>query len=92
MLQWETNLWQDFKELFSLKSDNSTPDASFGIEIKKFQDGTFNNKDCRLIKDVSGNIIFLYSIIDENTIVITTSTDTLKEIINRVSKARVITQ
>ncbi len=92
MLQWETNLWQDFKELFSLQSDNSTSSPSFGLEIKKFQDATFYNKDCRVVRDSSGNIIFLYSIIDENTVVITTSTDTLREIINRVSKAKVVTQ
>jgi hypothetical protein len=92
MLQWETNLWQDFKELFNLQSDVNATSTSFGIEIKKFQDATFDNKDARVVKDADGNIIFLYSIIDENTIVITTSTDTLKEIINRVSKARVVTQ
>jgi hypothetical protein len=92
MLNWETNLWQDFKELFDLKSESTASSSSYGIEIQKFQDATFNNKDCRVVKDASGNIIFLYSIIDENTIVITTSTDTLKEIINRISKARVVTQ
>jgi hypothetical protein len=92
MLHWETNLWQDFKELFNLQNNNSTSSDSFTIEIKKFQDATFNNKDCRVVKDSDGKIIFLYSLIDDNTIVITTSTDTLKEIINRVSKARVVTQ
>jgi len=92
MLKWETNLWQDFKELFDLKTNDATSSDSFAIEIKKFQDATFNNKDCRVVKDDSGNIVFLYSIIDENTVVITTSTDTLKEIINRISKARVVTQ
>lgn len=92
MLYWETNLWQDFKELFGLQSDISTSSSSFTTEIKKFQDATFNNKDSRVVKDFLGNIIFLYSIIDENTIIITTSTDTLKEIINRISKARVVTQ
>jgi hypothetical protein len=93
MLYWETNLWQDFKEIFNLSSDNITSTtSSFVIEVKKFQDSTFNNKDCRVVKNSSGEIIFLYSIIDENTIVITTSTDTLKEIINRVSKARIVTQ
>ncbi len=92
MLYWETNLWQDFKELFDLQNSESTSSVSFGAEIKKFQDATFDNKDCRIIKDSKGNIVFLYSIIDENTIVITTSTDTLKEIINRISKARVVTQ
>ncbi|MFH1454816.1 MAG: hypothetical protein ABIF22_00615 [bacterium] len=92
MLYWETTLWQNFKELFGLQTENSTSSNLFAIEIKKFQDATFNNKDCRVVKNVSGNIIFLYSIIDENTIVITTSTDTLKEIIKRISSARVVTQ
>ena len=89
MLNWESNLWQDFKELFNLQGPNSTDTTS---QAKRFQDATFNNKDCRVIKDSSGNIIFLYSIIDDNTFVITTSADTLKEIINRTSKAKVVTQ
>ena len=92
MLLWETNLWQDFKTLFNLQTEISTSTNSFGVEIKKFQDATFNNKDSRIIRDSSGNIVFLYSIINENTIVITTSTDTLREILNRTTKARVITQ
>jgi len=93
MLRWETNLWQDFKELFNLQSEEtSSTENTFALEIKKFQDATFDNKDCRVVKNSDGNIVFLYSIIDENTIVITTGPDTLKEIINRVSKARVVTQ
>jgi len=92
MLKWETNLWQDFKELFDLKSENSASSSSYGIEIRKFQDATFDNKDSRVVKDSGGNTVFLYSIIDENTIVITTSTDTLREIINRTNRARVVTQ
>ena len=94
MLKWETNLWQDFKELFDLKSENSVFESEnpYEIEVKKFQDATFDNKDCRVVKGPSGNIVFLYSIIDESTIVITTSNDTLREIINRMNKARVVTQ
>ncbi len=92
MLNWETNMWSDFKELFNLPSDNTNPNDLLGMQIKKFQDATFNNKDCRVVKDSSGNIIFLYSIIDDNTIVITTLPDTLKEIMERTSKARVVTQ
>ena len=98
MLAWETNLWDNFKELFdllsreSITSISSSTNNNLFAENKKIQDATFFNKDCRVIKDDSGKIIFLYSIIDENTIVMTTSTDTLKEILARVSKARIITQ
>jgi len=92
MLDWETTLWQDFKELFNLQTDQTTSSSSLAIDMHTFQDATFNNKDCRIIKNLSENVTFLYSIIDENTIVITTSVDTLKEIINRISKARIVTQ
>jgi len=102
MLSWEANLWQDFKELFDLESRESAvsagsssttqPSNSFGLDAMRFQDATFFNKDCRVVKDTSGKIIFLYSIVDENTIVLTTSTDTLKEILARINKANIITQ
>jgi len=115
MLAWETDLWNNFKELFDLQSRESiiptnssatttqninkqssstipATNNNLFIGNKKFQDATFFNKDCRVVKDDSGKIILLYSIIDENTVVITTSTNTLKEILARVSKARIITQ
>jgi len=92
MLHWETTLWQDFKELFDLQAENSTSSELVALEAKRFQDATFNNKDCRVAKDSSGKIKFLYSLIDENTIVITTSVDTLNEIISRVSRTKVVTQ
>jgi len=99
MLMWEKYLWQDYKDIFGLSEESTTTSTStinqtqkFGIEIKKFQDAIFANKDCRVVKNSEGNIVFLYSIIDPNTVVITTSTDTLKEIISRINKARVVTQ
>jgi len=91
MLRSEANLWQDFKEVFNLSSGSTSTD-SLAIEVMKFQDATFDNKDSRVVKNTKGEIVFLYSIIDQNTIVITTSVNTLREIITRISKARVITQ
>jgi hypothetical protein len=92
MLSWETDLWQNFKELFELPDNSALYSSSSLSTAIKFQDYTIDNKDCRVVEDSSGNIVFLYSIIDQNTIVITTSVNTLEEIINRVSKARVVTQ
>ncbi len=92
MLKWEQNLWQDFKEIFELKDVDATSTPNFGIEIKTFQDATYDNKDARIVKDNLGNIIFLYSIIDDNTVVITTSVDTLRELIDRVGRSRAVTQ
>jgi hypothetical protein len=108
MLAWENYLWQDLKILFNLSEALPVQEVSSStasttgtdvrtssissIEIKKFQDAEFSNKDTRVVEDHTGKIIFLYSIIDENTVVIATNVNTLKEIMTRMSKARVITQ
>jgi len=111
MLSWETDLWQNFKNLFGLSdatltgttvpansstSSPSAPDStgqsSFGIEVKKFQDAEFDNKNARVVKDASGNIIFLYSIINPSTIVITTNPGTLREIVSRTNRVSTVTQ
>ncbi len=96
MLNWETFLWQDIKPLFGLNNSGtstvSTSSERFSETSIKFQDIPFFNKDCRVVKDADGKIIFLYSIVDENTIVFTTSTDTLKEILSRLSSSRKVTQ
>jgi hypothetical protein len=90
MLSWENDLWQDLKEIFSLKSDTeSEQTTSVGIEIKKFQDAVFNNKDCRIVKNTAGEIVFLYSVVDKNTVVITTNVNTLREMISRLNKIAV---
>ena len=91
MLAWEMDLWSDFKVLFSLP-DISKNGQVRGIETPTFQDAIYSNKDCRVVKDSSGNVLLLYSIIDANTIVITTSSDTLREIISRSLKAQTVTQ
>lgn len=101
MLAWEVNLWQDFKEPFALADDtpvatttiaSGTTSNLSGLEVKKFEDASFDNKNARVVRDSSGNIIFLYSIIDNNTVVITTSVDTLHEIIRRMGQGKVSTQ
>ena len=71
---------------------NLTDQGSSAIDTMKFQDAQFDNQDCRVIKDASGKIIFLYSIINQNTIVIATSPDTLREIVSRINAAATITQ
>ncbi|MEI8123627.1 MAG: hypothetical protein WCG60_00445 [bacterium] len=95
MLSWENYLWQDFKEIFELNSGETSlngENQNIGIEVKQFQDMIFSNKDCRVVKDTSGKIVFLYSIINPETVLITTNTNTLKEIINRVNRAKTIIQ
>ena len=64
----------------------------YGIVVMLQPDIIFNNKDCRVVKNSLGEVIFLYSIVDKNTVVITTNVNTLKELINRINRAATITQ
>jgi hypothetical protein len=92
MLAWENALWYDFSELFGLKTANEVDSAGrpiLGEEVKRFQDVVIKNKDTRVIKDKDGEIIFLYSVVDKSTVVLTTSPDTFKEIMNRFDKMSV---
>ena len=82
----------DFSELFDLKTANEVDSMGrpiLGEEVRKFQDVVIKNKDTRVIKDNDGEIIFLYSVIDKSTVVLTTSQDTFKEIMNRFDKMSV---
>lgn len=95
MLNWELDLWNDFQKIFALPAvsqGDGLSDRFSGVLSAKFQDAIYGNKDSRVVKDPSGNVMFLYSIIDKNTVVITTSPDTLKEIINRNKKAQTTVQ
>ncbi len=94
MLSWEVNLWGDFKEAFALPNDTVSSSSTLGtnFEVKQFEDATYSNKDARVVKDSSGNVVFLYSIIDNNTVVITTSVDALNEIIARMGSGKALTQ
>jgi len=95
MLAWEVDLWKNFKGLFGLVDPDSllaTTTDVFAEDIKSFQDIVIKNKDCRVTKDNSGSILLLYCIPDKETIVITTSQDTFKEILLRMTSKQTVSQ
>ena len=62
--------------------------AIFGLQPAQWSGGSFKdkiikNKDVREFSDISGNTLFLYSFINNNTIVIARDEGALGEIINR---------
>ena len=65
MLKWEKTIVSDLKELFSLPEN---VDREFS-----FEDRALRNKDLRVVKDEKGNTILLYSFVDKNALIITTS-------------------
>lgn len=64
----------------------STPPVFVGA----FSDAILRNKDSRVVRDGSGKIIFLYSFINPETIVITTNETTLRELTTRILSSSLV--
>jgi hypothetical protein len=89
MLEWEKDMELDFRNLFKL----SGYDSAEGIlerltSSAKFEDASISNKDVRVLRDDSGKIMFLYGIINRDTIIITVSDTAFSEIIDRLNNEK----
>jgi len=82
MLTWEKNLSQDIGPLFATAKSlaNLSPDSAFA-------DITDKNKDVRAL--ASGNqLILLYSFFDNNMLIITDRIETLRTVIDRLTREK----
>ncbi|MEI7777156.1 MAG: hypothetical protein WCI52_00955 [bacterium] len=88
MLKWEPNIQDDIGGLFGVsgtKIASSTPEKK-----PTWQDRVINNKDTRALVGDDGNILLFYSFVNNNTLVFTSNQDTFKEVINRLTKPKLI--
>ena len=91
MLSWEQTLLSDIGPLFGvssrdiLKNIGSTTKEAAG-DVITIKDAIIRNKDARAAFDPQGEIVFLYSFIDKQTLVFTTDEDTLKALIAKAGK------
>jgi hypothetical protein len=91
MISWEKDLERDFSLMFRLNGVNGgggLADALTPTPTDKFADGVVVNQDVRLIKNSDGKTIFLYAILNKDTIVITVNEDAFKEIVTRLNKEK----
>ena len=72
-LAWESTLQRDLAPIFG------TPTSEHAI----FTDAVQNNKSIRILKDKAGAEMLLYSFINQNTVVVTTSAEALAKIIEQ---------
>ncbi|MEK7179893.1 MAG: hypothetical protein AAB706_00290 [Patescibacteria group bacterium] len=86
MLAWEETLIHELGPLF-IKDMGVLPETS---GKKLFGDHIVKNKDTRVVKDMNGNIVFLYSFLDKETIIITTKEDVLLEILGRYLNSKLV--
>ncbi|MFA6446066.1 MAG: hypothetical protein WCW14_02335 [Candidatus Paceibacterota bacterium] len=89
MLSWERSLPNDLQILFGIPNEIVSAIGNSNSGIAKFEDVVIRNKDVRVLKDKNGKIFMMYSIPDNETIIITTDEYTLKEILSRLSRVRV---
>ncbi|MCK5285686.1 MAG: hypothetical protein KAJ58_00450 [Candidatus Pacebacteria bacterium] len=83
ILKWEKNLIEDLRPIF-IEENPAIPSSELRTREFEFKDLVIKNKDTRAILNNSGEIIFIYSFVDKNTIVITTDKNVLQEISNRL--------
>ncbi|MES2213812.1 MAG: hypothetical protein V4465_00250 [Patescibacteria group bacterium] len=83
MLNWEKDLPGDLLPLFASKEVVSTiPEGQIWSDV------TIQNKDARVLKDPSGQIVLIYSFFDNNRLVITDTESTLRTIITRLNSEK----
>lgn len=78
MMSWEKKIGLDFGKIFKLEGVPEQGDISF-------YDKELENKDVRILNDLSGKPILMYSFINQKYLIITTGEDALKEILRRFS-------
>lgn len=76
MLKWEKYMNSDLEGLFSI-----TPNT--GTTTIEFKDEALQNKDLRVLQDQTGKTVLLYSFIDKNTLVITSSENIFTALIGK---------
>lgn len=103
MLEWENTMNADIGALFSkrtlqiIERDPETLGTTT-VSVQNFddvpgllfEDETIKNKDVRILKNTRGETIFLYTFIDEKTLLIVSSETAQSEIINKVISERLV--
>lgn len=75
----------------STSTSSTTNDSPFGVfSQRKFIDKIVSNKDARVLVDSNGKQAMLYTFLDKQTLVISTSEKSLQEIIFRLTTGRIV--
>jgi hypothetical protein len=89
MLKWEREMPEELSVILDYKNKamdpNSTSTSIFGIQ-GSFVDKIVKNRDIREFRNLQGETLFLYTFIDQNTIIITTSEKSIPAIVDRIDK------
>lgn len=80
MLKWEENILNDLYFMFKIPGDIST---------YKFEDESFKNKDLRVVKSQERKTVFLYTFLDRETILITSTEDVFSALLDKYINSQI---
>lgn len=84
MKNWENKMFSDLHNLWNIPI---TPDNAY-LFTKDFEDGIVQNKNARILYDKEGKIVLMYVFIADDSIVITNTEKTIKEVILRLASSK----
>lgn len=82
MLDWENTLGSDLSAFYPPLQQHLSENPPL------FSDETYKNKDVRVLRNESGNIVLLYGFIDKDTLVITANERIFEAILNRYLQSK----
>lgn len=83
MLEWEKNMNDDLSAMVQKRLQQEATQPNF-------EDSVIRNKDVRTLKTIAGDIVLAYVFIDQSTILITTNTKALENLIDKITATRVV--
>ena len=93
MLKWENSMPEELADVLNYRSRSLQDDPVSTSSISQFfnlhgsfEDRTIMNRDVREFRNERGDLLMLYSFIDKDTLIITTSETTLKAVIEKIEK------
>ena len=93
MIRWEKDMAADLRKIFieqKITTGTSTQNISSINLNSNFEDLVIKSKNVRALRDGRGNIVLLYSFLNEEYIVITTNDDTFREVLNRFLTSKLV--
>jgi len=89
ILDWENLMLDDFWPMLYEERPKTRVEEEGGIAREEsFEDIIIKNKDTRVLKDIDGNFILVYSFPDRKHLIIATKESTMIEAIDRLTRSR----
>jgi hypothetical protein len=87
MLEWEKDMRNDLIALIAVSHPEETTAL---VNSLPFEDSVISNIDSRVLKNSKGDVVLAYAFSDQSTVIVTTSVDSLKKLLDKLLAVRVV--